>query len=696
MSFINIEKVIEKVKNQNTSLNERREAIRLLGQSGSEQAVDALVDLLPDLNLRLDIVHALGTLANGKATKFLLATMFESDTKVKIEIIKALRRIGDTKCVGTLVQLFQVEDDEQVKSAVFILITEFGTFDDVFQIVPSCIQYPSPHVQMLALKYIADKGDQRTSSMLYPLLFSPDDKVRISAANILWRLEGQLLLKRLNYILVKTEDVPKQNNVIQIFGALGLVQTVEPLIYTLLKNEDKQVKINCLDSLQKIGDKRALGAIIQVIKIDDEDIRAKAIECLSSFPEPKVTASLINALRTTSEKIRNAAMSSLEKLVSSSDVASLKKYFQTEDDNIKVFLCKTLGKTKFFDNEIHAFLKSSLTSSHEKVINEALIAVGALEAKELMDLVISHFRHSNEDIRVCAIKVAGQLNDLRCIDPIVECYKTDQSNKVRATIIEILGKTKDKKYIKTAEAALKDSDARVRANAIETLEALGGEEIVDLIYPIFQNDSNNRVKANAAKTLWKFGGIRMISALEGMLLKEKDKWQRASAAFALGEIGSIQVVKSLTQALQDSEDCVRGNAVKGLGKTQAQDVIPVIIPLLEDPSDRVREDSVVALGKIGTPEILDPILKFLKQQNDSKLIDVVYKALIDAVDQRFLLPLTRALNDDLWIVKVAAAKLLGKIGNDSTIPLLTELLSDGNVIIRNSAEDSIEQIKRRL
>jgi len=696
LSFINIEKVIEKVKNQNTSLNERREAIRLLGQSSSEQAVDALVDLLPDLNLRLDIVHALGTLANGKATKFLLATMFESDTKVKIEIIKALRRIGDTKCVGTLVQLFQVEDDEQVKSAVFILITEFGTFDDVFQIVPSCIQYPSPHVQMLALKYIADKGDQRTSSMLYPLLFSPDDKVRISAANILWRLEGQLLLKRLNYILVKTEDVPKQNNVIQIFGALGLVQTVEPLIYTLLKNEDKQIKINCLDSLQKIGDKRALGAIIQVIKIDDEDIRAKAIECLSSFSEPKVTASLINALRTTSDKIRNAAMSSLEKLVSSSDVASLKKYFQTEDDNIKVFLCKTLGKTKFFDNEIHAFLKAALVSTNEKVINEALIAVGALEAKELMDLIISHFRHPNEDIRVCAIKVAGQMSDQRCIDPIVECYQSDQSNKVRATIIEILGKTKDKKYMKTAEAALKDSDARVRANAIETLEALGGEEIVDLIYPIFQNDSNNRVKANAAKTLWKFGGIRMISALEGMLLKEKDKWQRASAAFALGEIGSIQVVKSLTQALQDTEDCVRGNAVKGLGKTQAQDVIPVIIPLLEDPSDRVREDSVAALGKIGTPEILDPILKFLKQQNDSKLIDVVFKALIDAVDQRFLLPLTRALNDDLWIVKVAAAKLLGKIGNDSTIPLLTELLSDGNVIIRNSAEDSIEQIKRRM
>ncbi|HOD40312.1 MAG TPA: HEAT repeat domain-containing protein, partial [Candidatus Wallbacteria bacterium] len=270
------------------------------------------------------------------------------------------------------------------------------------------------------------------------------------------------------------------------------------------------------------------------------------------------------------------------------------------------------------------------------------------------------------------------------------------SNKVRATIIEILGATGDKKYIKTVETALKDTDARVRANAVESLEMLGGEEIVELIYPLFQSDSNNRVKANAAKTLWKFGGIRMVGALENMLLKEKDKWQRASAAFALGEIGAIQVIKSLTLALGDSEDCVRGNAVKALGKTKAFEVINSIIPLLEDPSERVREDCVRALGAIGTPEVLEPLLKFLKQQNDSKLIDLVVDSLMEAIDSRFLLTLSRALSDDLWIIKVVAARLLSKVGNDSTIPLLTELLSDGNVIIRNSAEDSIEQIKRRI
>jgi HEAT repeat protein len=148
--------------------------------------------------------------------------------------------------------------------------------------------------------------------------------------------------------------------------------------------------------------------------------------------------------------------------------------------------------------------------------------------------------------------------------------------------------------------------------------------------------------------------------------------------------------------LSDAEDCVRGNAVKALGKTRAGEVISSIIPLLEDPSERVREDCVKALGAIGIPEILDPILKFLKQQNDPKLIEMVVEALMEPIDSRFLLTLSRALSDDLWIVKVVAARLLSKVGNDSTIPLLTELLSDGNVIIRNSAEEAIESIKRRI
>jgi len=694
LSFINIDKVIEKVKSPNTSLNEKREAVKLLGQSGEERSVEALIDLLPDLNLRVDIVHALGNLANAKATKYLLATMFESDNKVKIEIVKALRRIGDTKCTGSLIQLFKVESDEQVKSAVFILITEFGTYDDVSQIIPGCVQDKNPSVQMLALKYIADKTDLRITALVYPLLFSIDEKVRLLSANILWRLDGVNLLKRLNYILIKTEDNPKRLNIIQIFGALGLIQTVEPLIYTLVKDPDRDIKIEAINALRKIGDKRALGAITQVIKLPDEDIKASAIGALSSFPDPRVTTALINILKTPSEKIRSAAMSSLEKLITINDLANLKNYFSVPDPNIKIFLCKMFGKLKFSDNDIESFLSGCLEAEDNRIIEEALQTIGILNLMSLAEKLVRHFKHSDEAIRVASIKVTGMLNVPTCIEPIVDCYNNESSNKVRATIIEVLGKTRNKKYIKTVALAIKDPDSRVRANSIEALELLGDEEIVEMIYPLLE-DSNNRVKANAAKTLWKFGGIRMIGVLENMLLKEKDKWQRASAAFALGEIGSLQVIKSLTSALNDQEDCVRGNAVKALGKTRANEVISSIVPLLEDNSERVREDCVRALGNIGSPEVIEPLLKFLRQQNDSKLINLVVSSIIDSVDGRFLLPLTKVLNDELWIIKVTAAKLLAKIGNDSTLPMLNELLSDGNALIRNSAEDAIEAIKRR-
>lgn len=695
MSFINLERVIEKLRNPNNSLFERKEAAKLLGQTGAEAALDALVDFLPEPAMRIDVVQALGRLANPKALKFLLTTIFESDSEAKLEIIRAIRRIGEIKAVGPLLQFFKQEKDENVKAAAFILISQYGAFEDVFQIVPASLTSEFKSIQMLALKYLYDAGDARAVNLLYPLLFSEDPKIKSTAGEVLWKYEGQKLLQRLNYILLKTKDLPKRLDVAYVYGELGIIQEVAPLVYALLNDEDETLRIEVLRALRKIGDVRAIKPIVQVMLQAGEKVVAAGLEALSAFNRPEIPRVVSRFLTHKSEIVREAAKAAFERIVTTNDLPTVKAFFASEDARNLVFVIGMIGKLSYVDDEILAFLRKMLDHANEDVLVETCRTIGKLKVTALNPVVVTKFRHASEEVRTAAIKACGKTCDEGTLEPIAALYKGEESHKVRATIINVMGDFKKKSFMSTVREALKDPDARVRSNAIEAMEAMGGEEIVDYIYPLLE-DENNRVKANAAKTLWQFGGIRMIGVLEKMLLREKDKWQRASAAFSLGEIGSLQVVKPLQMAMKDGEDCVRKNVVKALGKTNSREVVPDLLPALDDPSEEVRDEAIAALGRVGGLEILESMIKYLKNHNEHKVMDHIFKSIEKSTDHTFLLPLTRLIQEEGGLVRILAARLLSNIGEESTIPVLKELLDDGNVNIRTTAENAIRQIGARV
>ncbi len=695
MSFINLERVIEKLRNPNNSLAERKEAAKLLGQTGAEAAVDALVDFLNEPAMRVDVVQALGRLAHPKALKFLLTAIFDADTDAKLEIIRALRRIGDLKAMGPLLQFYLQEKDENVKSAAFILITQYGSFDDVFNIIPGSLKSEHKNIQMLALKYLYDAGDARAAHLLYPLLFHEDPKIKSTAGEVLWKYEGQKLLDRLNYVLLKTKDLPKRLDVAYVYGELGIIQEVAPLVYALIHDEDETLRVEVLRALRKIGDVRAIKPIVQVMLQATEKVVAAGLEALSAFNRPEIPKIVSRFLAHKSEIVREAAKAAFERIVTPADLPTVKAFFASEDPRNLVFVIGILGKLNVVDDAILEFLRKMLGHANDDVVIEACRTLGKLRVNKLNPLLIERFRHPNEEVRTAAIKACGKIADESALEPIAGLYKGEASHKVRATIINVMGDFKKKSFMSTVREALKDPDARVRSNAIEAMEAMGGEEIVDHIYPLLE-DENNRVKANAAKTLWKFGGIRMIGVLEKMLLREKDKWQRASAAFSLGEIGALQVVKPLLMAMKDGEDCVRKNVVKALGKTNSREVMNDLIPALDDPSEEVRDEAIIALGRVGGLEILEPLVKYLKDHNEHKVMDHIFKSIEKTVDHTFLLPLTRLIQEEGGLVRILAARLLANIGEESTIPVLKELLDDGNVNIRTTAEHAIRAIGARV
>ena len=80
----------------------------------------------------------------------------------------------------------------------------------------------------------------------------------------------------------------------------------------------------------------------------------------------------------------------------------------------------------------------------------------------------------------------------------------------------------------------------------------------------------------------------------------------------LGLTKSNEVVNELSQALKDSDEDVRGNAVEALGKIGTETAIAGLLKALKDSYFSVRWKAAEALGEIGTEAAMTELIKCLK------------------------------------------------------------------------------------
>ena len=104
-----------------------------------------------------------------------------------------------------------------------------------------------------------------------------------------------------------------------------------------------------------------------------------------------------------------------------------------------------------------------------------------------------------------------------------------------------------------------------------------------------------------------------------------------------------QTLSLLVQALADENWEVRAEAIKTLGTLGNPEAVPALIEALGDPDPRVRDEAVCALGNIGDRRAVPALINTLR-------------------------------NDDDDAVRVAAAYILGELGDPSAVEPLKEAL----------------------
>ena len=94
--------------------------------------------------------------------------------------------------------------------------------------------------------------------------------------------------------------------------------------------------------------------------------------------------------------------------------------------------------------------------------------------------------------------------------------------------------------------------------------------------------------------------------------------------------------------MQDSDSCVRCEALKSLGKIKEEKACDLALQALLDPEWQVRYTAVTTLGEIGHNKALGPLVEVMFGGEDEEIRAWAAWSLGEIADERAIEPLQRA------------------------------------------------------
>lgn len=143
-------------------------------------------------------------------------------------------------------------------------------------------------------------------------------------------------------------------------------------------------------------------------------------------------------------------------------------------------------------------------------------------------------------------------------------------------------------------------------------------------------------------------------------------------------------------ALRDEDWAIREEAATRLGCLKDPRAVQPLVSTLRDQDRSVRDAAIEALASIGEPSVvaLGPCLS----DPELSVQEAASAILASIADERVLDPLLGALRSPDWIVRMHAARAVGRINNPRSIQFFLPLLQDHVKAVREEASTALGSI----
>jgi HEAT repeat protein len=287
---------------------------------------------------------------------------------------------------------------------------------------------------------------------------------------------------------------------------------------------------------------------------------------------------------------------------------------------------------------------------------------------------------------------------------------SDQSWTVRRVVIAALIRLGDAAtpFLCELLRSQRDNEARIAA-AVDILAASTGPQVNAAVLELAESP-DPAITADAAQILGRRRTAAAIPALAKLTLHSDDN-VAVAAIEALGRVGGRAAVDSLVAAISSGNFFRTFPAIDVLGRSGDPRAVPPLAGLLDDP--RYAHEAARALGRTGEKGAAVPLASLLSRPSDG-LVRVAATALCELFERyaercgvtgaldRTLREATPASAVRRLIQAIASGnpgeqaaicRVLGALGDDSVVPLLTNLL-DAPGSIANAAAEALKKLGR--
>ena len=491
----------------------RMQAALALGEQRDPRAAPALIGALEDAdaNVRYHAVEALGKLRATEAAEALARIAETRDFFLAFPALDALARIGDARAAPRVVPLLE---DELLREAAADVLGQLGDEETVAPLAAllNAADAPTPTVAR-ALAALHDRYEKRygegayvadlsraavnptgAQNLLDALNGSGDEELRPLALVVGW-LEGAAVERALTRLLGHADA---RGEVIEALVRHG--PRVTELLVEQLASEDLEIRKAAVVALGRIGDARAVPALIEVLG-EDPELVIPAADALAKIGDPRAFEALLALVGDPSASVRQSVVGALNSLGSPSMPSRVLPLLEDADPNVRESAVKIAGYFGY---------------------------------PECVELLLERCGDDDERVRRAAVEHLPFLEDGRATPALVRALKTE-TPKVRAAAAGALAMAEGREVSSSLIEALGDEDSWVRYFAARSLGRLKVAESANALAALARDDRANHVRIAAVEALGQIGGETAAKAIAPLLKSDEPDLARA-AANALGRM----------------------------------------------------------------------------------------------------------------------------------------------------------------
>jgi HEAT repeat protein len=579
------------------SVPEVREAVaNALGAVGDARAVLPLIGKIEDPrpSVRAAVARALGALRDPRSGSALLLALRDSDKSVVIAVVRALGALGESAAVAPLAGLLSSGVDPDTRAAVLLALGRIASVEAG---------------QVLVKQLATDEPGREREPALRALSLSPASFTAPLRACLDTALEPAL-----------AEGC-----------ALGLAEVhdaaASPNVRAALDRGRVSAKIG-LSVLGRLGDARALSSALERLTVPDAETRAAAMDAAELLLSPKdadgrAVEPLARALaaRAVSRPERLRLVGLLGRTGSERALSTLLPLLQsTSDPRLAESTAAALGSIP--GRASAKALLAALASDEPRVRRAAALSIRRGRSPELLAPLLDLLaRGGRADRALAYLALPGPISQSRDDALLARAAKLLERTlgSERDDLLEALGAS-PRAPIRAALLRLGGSaDFGDRAKLAELLAA--APELLALTR--LAKDSDARVRANA---VWSLGFVpagEAPTARATLLpaLKDPDPAVVGNAAVSIGRLARGSADGAATALcgalLRDARSSVREQAVRGLALAHANCRDGAVAELLaRDPRARVRRAAAELLLR-AAPQAAERRLLASCQESDT-------------------------------------------------------------------------------